>query len=93
MKVVTVLARFFRIKLKQGKSIIPVRDELEHVRNYLMIHMRYKNKFTYAIEADEMSWNWQAKLMLQPWWKMPSTTVWSSWTGTGNPGQGMAPGG
>ena len=41
VKVVTALARFFRISLSKGKSIIPVKDELEHVRNYLMIqHMR-----------------------------------------------------
>lgn len=54
VKVVTALARFFRISLSRGKSIIPVRDELEHVRNYLMIqHMRFKNRFTYEIEADE----------------------------------------
>ncbi len=68
VKVVTALARFFRISLSQGKSIIRVSDELEHVRNYLMIqHMRFKNKFTYQIQADddvlEMA---SLKLMLQP---------------------------
>ena len=42
VKVVTALARFFRISLSKGKSIITVRDELEHVRNYLMIQqMRF----------------------------------------------------
>lgn len=30
-------------------SIITVRDEIEHVRNYLTIqHMRFKNRFTYG---------------------------------------------
>mgnify|MGYP001214604889 FL=1 len=44
VKAVTALARFFRISLSRGKSIITVKDELEHVRNYLMIqHMRFKN--------------------------------------------------
>lgn len=68
VKVVTALARFFRISLSKGKSIIPVKDELEHVRNYLMIqHMRYKNKFTYTIEADEEVLELASlKLMLQP---------------------------
>ena len=44
------------------------KDELEHVRNYLMIqHMRYKNKFTYDIEADEDVLELASlKLMLQP---------------------------
>lgn len=68
VKAVTALARFFRISLSKGKSIIPVRDELEHVRNYLMIqHMRYKNKFSYSIEAeDEVLGLASLKLILQP---------------------------
>ncbi|MFQ8841433.1 MAG: sensor histidine kinase [Clostridium fessum] len=54
VKVVTALARFFRISLSRGKSLITVKDELEHVRNYLMIQqMRFKNKFTYTIESDD----------------------------------------
>ena len=66
--VVTALARFFRISLSKGKSIIPVRDELEHVRNYLMIQqMRFKNKFTYTIDAaPEVLGYASLKLMLQP---------------------------
>lgn len=39
VKIVTALARFFRISLSKGKSIITVRDELEHVRNYLMLSL------------------------------------------------------
>ncbi len=68
VKVVTALARFFRISLSKGKSIIPVRDELEHVRNYLMIQqMRFKNKFTYEIEAGEDVMELAClKLLLQP---------------------------
>lgn len=68
VRVVTALARFFRISLSRGKSIITVADELEHVRNYLMIqHMRYKNKFTYSIEAEEEVLGLASlKLILQP---------------------------
>lgn len=68
VKVVTALARFFRISLSKGKSIIPVRDELEHIRNYLTIQqMRFKNKFTYEIEADGEVLDLAClKLMLQP---------------------------
>ncbi len=68
VNVVTALARFFRISLSKGKSIIPVRDELEHVRNYLTIQqMRFKNKFTYTIEAEEEVLGLASlKLMLQP---------------------------
>lgn len=68
VKVVTALARFFRISLSKGKSIITVRDELEHARNYLMIQqMRFKNKFIYRIEAEEDVMDLVSlKLMLQP---------------------------
>lgn len=68
VKVVTALARFFRISLSKGKSIITVRDELEHVRNYLMIQqMRFKNKFEYVIRSDESTLELASlKLMLQP---------------------------
>lgn len=68
VKAVTALARFFRISLSKGKSIIRVREELEHVRNYLMIQeMRYKNRFTYQVEGEEEVLEYASlKLMLQP---------------------------
>lgn len=67
-QIVTALARFFRISLSNGRSIISVKSELDHVRNYLMIqHMRFKNKFSYKIEADEATYELASlKLMLQP---------------------------
>ncbi len=68
VKAVTALARFFRISLSKGKSIITVRDELEHVRSYLMIqHMRFKNRFSYEIQAEEECMELTSlKLILQP---------------------------
>ena len=68
VKVVTALARFFRISLSKGKSIITVQDELEHVGNYLTIQqMRFKNKFIYTIDAEEEVMDLAClKLMLQP---------------------------
>lgn len=68
VKAVTALARFFRISLSKGKSVITVKDELEHVRNYLMIqHMRFKNKFSYEIRAEEDCLDLTSlKLVLQP---------------------------
>lgn len=68
VNIVTALARLFRISLSRGKNIIPVRDELEHVQNYLTIQaMRYKNKFSYVIEMDEEVKNLSIiKLVVQP---------------------------
>ncbi len=54
VRIVTSLARLFRISLSKGRNIIPIRDELEHVRNYLTIQqMRFKNKFEFSVEAEE----------------------------------------
>ena len=51
---VTALARFFRISLSKGKNVIKLKDELEHVSNYLTIqNIRYKNKFSYKIQAED----------------------------------------
>ena len=68
VRVVTALARFFRLSLAKGRNIIPVRDELEHVRNYLLIQeMRYKNKFRYQITCpEEAAGLTTIKLVVQP---------------------------
>lgn len=67
-KVVTALARFFRISLSKGKHIISIADEIEHVRNYLTIQqLRYKNKFEYDIEITEEAKSFATiKLIIQP---------------------------
>ena len=65
---VTALARFFRLSLGKGKNIVTVKDEIDHVKNYLMIqHMRFKNKFDYEFDiAEEVLELPSLKLMLQP---------------------------
>lgn len=65
---VTALARFFRISLSKGKNVIRLKDELEHVRNYLTIqNIRYKNKFSYSINATDEVLNLACiKLVVQP---------------------------
>ena len=68
VRIVSALARFFRLSLSGSRNIIPVSEELEQVRNYLMIQeMRYKNKFSYKIEADPDTLSLSViKLVLQP---------------------------
>ncbi|MDA3731743.1 sensor histidine kinase [Niameybacter massiliensis] len=65
---ITALSRFFRIGISGGKTIITVRQELEHARNYLAIQkIRYKNKFEYFIEAEDGIMECLTlKLILQP---------------------------
>lgn len=62
------LAKLFRLSLSRGEDIIPVEQEIEHVRNYLIIQsMRYANKFDYEISVDEgILKNNTLKLILQP---------------------------
>ena len=64
----TALARFFRISLSKGSSIIPIGDELEHARNYLTIQkMRYKNKFFADISVEQgVERLYTVKLIIQP---------------------------
>jgi two-component system sensor histidine kinase YesM len=65
---VSALAKLFRISISQGRAIISVQEELEHARNYLIIQkMRFKNKFTYEIEATEEALHLRTvKLIVQP---------------------------
>jgi two-component system, sensor histidine kinase YesM len=65
---ITSLSKFFRISLSRGNYTITIQDELEHIRNYLVIQsVRYRGKFEYRIEADEEALPCQTlKLILQP---------------------------
>lgn len=52
-RMVSALASFFRISISQGREMIPISEEIEHVRHYLIIQeMRYKDKFRYDIDVD-----------------------------------------
>ncbi|OCT10498.1 histidine kinase [Paenibacillus pectinilyticus] len=65
---ITSLSKFFRISLSKGKNIITIGEEIEHIRNYLIIQkMRYKDKFEYEIQvADDVLSYKTLKLILQP---------------------------
>lgn len=65
---VSALARLFRISISKGRNEIPVHEELEHVRNYLIIQqMRFKDRFTFSIEMEEDVRSLRTlKLIVQP---------------------------
>lgn len=67
-QMVTALSNFFRIGISKGKEIISVKEEIEHIENYLIIQeMRYGDDFTYEIEVEESILdNEIVKLSLQP---------------------------
>lgn len=62
------LAHFFRLSLSKGEELIPLSDELEHVRQYLFIQIqRYGDKLSYTIEADESLYTVKVpRIILQP---------------------------
>lgn len=65
---VKALAQYYRICLSEGKDIIPLRVELEHVRNYLIIqNMRYGDIITLVEKVEEKYLSMMIpKLTLQP---------------------------
>ncbi|HEX2927798.1 MAG TPA: histidine kinase, partial [Ruminiclostridium sp.] len=51
---VKALAGFYRISLSKGEAIIPLKNEAEHVENYMTIQeMRYKEKMESYIDIPE----------------------------------------
>lgn len=67
-EMVVALATLFRIGISKDREVIPVRDEAEHVRNYLLIqNIRYPDSFDYAFEIEEDTLDLLTmKLVLQP---------------------------
>lgn len=65
---VSALARLFRISISKGRNEILVHEELEHVRNYLIIQqMRFKDRFNFDIQMEEEVRNLRTlKLIVQP---------------------------
>jgi len=65
---VASLSTFFRISLSHGIDFIPINDEIEHIRNYLIIQqIRYRDVLTYEINVDEDIPDKKIlKLLLQP---------------------------
>uniref|UniRef100_UPI00403FBD9A cache domain-containing sensor histidine kinase n=1 Tax=Paenibacillus sp. FSL W8-1187 TaxID=2975339 RepID=UPI00403FBD9A len=65
---ITSLSKLFRISLSQGRTLISVKDELEHAHHYLTIQqLRFGRKFTFAIRATEEAERCRTlKLVLQP---------------------------
>ena len=62
------LAKLFRLMLGGGADVVPLEQELEHVRQYLTIQsMRYSSKLNYEITADpDLNHIRVPKLLLQP---------------------------
>ena len=65
---ITQLAKFFRISLSKGRTVITIRDELQHAQSYMNIQkIRYKNTFSVTFAVAEELYSYRTvKLILQP---------------------------
>ena len=65
---ISELAKLLRVSLSRGKTIIPVKDELQHSRSYMNIQlMRYKERFQIEFQTDkEIEDYCIVKLVIQP---------------------------
>lgn len=68
VKMVSSLAKLLRLSISKGDEIVTIRQEIEHITNYLIIQkMRYRDKLDFRIEVDENIYaNRILKLLLQP---------------------------
>lgn len=67
-KMIVALSKFFRISISKGQNVIPLPNEIEHARNYLLIQkMRFGDSFNYEIEMEPgLEQYYVVKLILQP---------------------------
>ncbi len=65
---VSALAKLFRISISRGHELIPIKDEVQHAKSYLIIQSyRYRNQFSYHFEVEEGLENFLCnKITIQP---------------------------
>ncbi len=65
---ISQLARLFRISLSKGRTVITIKDEIQHAQSYMNIQqIRYKNKFSVDFQVDPSLYDYcTVKLILQP---------------------------
>lgn len=50
---ITALARFYRLGLSKGKETYSIQDEIDHIRNYLLLtQLRQRDKFQFEIDVE-----------------------------------------
>jgi len=67
-ELIKLLAKFYKLSLSQGRDVISISDEIEHVKTYLKIqNRRFMNGIKFTVEAPEEILKYSIpKLILQP---------------------------
>lgn len=65
---ISQLAKLFRISLSKGRTVITIKEELQHAQSYMNIQkIRYKNAFSILFDVDPALYSYcTVKLILQP---------------------------
>ena len=68
VRMVSALAKLLRLSISKGEELVSIRDEVEHIKNYLTIQkMRYKDKLDFMLDVDEEILGLRTlKVILQP---------------------------
>ncbi len=68
VKMTSALSKYFRISLSKGKEVITISQEMEHIKNYLIIQkIRYDSKLDYEINLEKDIIMYKTmKMLLQP---------------------------
>ncbi len=68
IKMVSALAKFYKLSLSKGKDIVSIKDEITHVQLYVEIqNMRFDNKIDFVLDIDEEIYEYSTlKILLQP---------------------------
>lgn len=64
----SALAKLFRTSISKGEEVISINNEIEHIKNYLIIQkIRYKNKLDFEIDVEDEIMHYKVlKIILQP---------------------------
>jgi two-component system sensor histidine kinase YesM len=64
----SALAKLFRASITKDQELVPIRVEIEHITNYLLIQkMRYNEELEYELDIDESILSYKTlKILLQP---------------------------
>jgi two-component system sensor histidine kinase YesM len=67
-KVLTSLGSLFRYNIKWVNYLVPLREEIEHIKNYIVVmQIRFGDRVHFNINIDEALYNYLViKMMLQP---------------------------
>lgn len=65
---ISQLAKLFRVSLSKGRTVISIKDEMQHAQSYMNIQkIRYKNMFSVVYDVDPSVYSCCiVKLVLQP---------------------------